>query len=902
MVKESLNGLWKLSWEGMTCEEISGTVPGSVYSFLLGAGLMDDPFYRDNELKALQLMERDYVFTKVFDVPEGIVLSRHQVLRFDGIDTIADVFLNDVLLGHPDNMHCTWEYDVAGILRQSGNRLSVRLCSPTKYIREKDTAHHLGGSRESMRGFPHLRKAHFMFGWDWGPRLPDQGIWRDVSVIGWNDARIADVRIHEELRTAAGYPINEADDGWKAARSGDVRAELTVSVKIAKDAHPAEPDRALNDLNNLNDLNGRLSIRLRAPSGEEALLQNGVPFPIPDPQLWWPNGLGEQPLYQLEVICRDTAETDARAAGFVSDQAQERIVRRIGLRALTVQRKPDRWGETFAVKVNGRTFFAMGADYIPEDNILTRMSREKTEELLQMCADAHFNVIRVWGGGVYPSDDFYDLCDEKGLVVWQDLMFACANYKITPDYTESITREITQNVRRLRHHASLGLWCGNNEMEEFALEGEFDGTDETRADYLIQNEYIIPEILRREDPDTFYWPSSPSSGGKFDDPRSENRGDVHYWDVWHGNAPFTAYRSYYFRFLSEFGFQSFPCMETIRSFTLPQDRNVFSYVMEMHQRNSGANGKILQYLSQNYLYPGSLELLVYASQLLQADAIRYGVEHLRRGRNEDRCMGAVYWQLNDCWPVASWSSVDYYHRPKALQYAAKRFFAPVLLSCEEVSMASMGRACISEPDLQAPESNLNPTIKAPGNPYAVSMDHAIEAPERSHAGTKEFSAVLNVSNETWETVTDEVVWQVRDSYGGIVSEGSMPVCADPFSSYSCEKLDLSWIAPYEHHLYYYLRRGGQDGSVLFVPPKHYHFADPKLEIVVDEAAGTITVTAAAYAKGVEICGDGDLITEDNFFDMEPGSRTLKILCRGGSADQGAACGSQIRVRSVFDIR
>ena len=449
----------------MTCEEISGTVPGSVYSFLLGAGLMEDPFYRDNELKALRLMERDYVLTKVFDVPEGIVLSRHQVLRFDGIDTIADVFLNDVLLGRPDNMHCTWEYDVAGILRQSGNRLNVRLCSPTKYIREKDAAHHLGGSRESMRGFPHLRKAHFMFGWDWGPRLPDQGIWRDVSVIGWNDARIADLRIHQELRTSAGFPINEADDGWKAARSGDVRAELTVSVKIEKDAHPAEPDRVLNDLN------GRLSIRLRAPSGEEALLQNGVPFPIPDPQLWWPNGLGEQPLYQLEVICRDTAETDARAAGFVSDQAQERIVRRIGLRAFTVQRKQDRWGETFAVKVNGRTFFAMGADYIPEDNILTRMSREKTEELLQMCADAHFNVIRVWGGGVYPSDDFYDLCDEKGLVVWQDLMFACANYKITPDYTESITREITQNVRRLRHHASLGLWCGNNEMEEFALEG-----------------------------------------------------------------------------------------------------------------------------------------------------------------------------------------------------------------------------------------------------------------------------------------------------------------------------------------------------------------------------------------------------------------------------------------------
>ena len=407
-------------------------------------------------------------------------------------------------------------------------------------------------------------------------------------------------------------------------------------------------------------------------------------------------------------------------------------------------------------------------------------------------------------------------------------------------------------------------------MEQFSLEGEFEGTDETRADYLIQNEYIIPEILRREDPDTFYWPSSPSSGGKFDNPRDENRGDVHYWNVWHQNAPFTAFRSCFFRFLSEFGFQSFPCMETIRSFTQPQDRNVFSYVMEMDQRSSGANGKILQYLSQNYLYPESLELLVYASQLLQADAIRYGVEHLRRSRNGDRCMGAVYWQLNDCWPAASWSSVDCCHRPKALQYAARRFFAPVLLSCEEESMASMGRTCISEPD-------------------------------HSPAGTSTFSAVLNVSNETWDTVEDEIVWQVRGPRGEIVLEGSTPVCAGPFSSCSCEKLDLSWIDPYEHHLYYYMRQGGQSGSVLFVPPKHYHFADPELEIVMNESDGTAEVTAAAYAKGVEIYGSGGLVPEDNFFDMEPGTRKLKILCRNGAPDRSAGNEGQLRVRSVFDI-
>ena len=887
MVVKSLNGLWKLSWAGKEPQETEGEIPGSVYSILMDRRLLADPFYRAEELGALALMERDYIFTKRFDVPENLAGCRHRVLRFEGIDTIADISLNGQKLGHVDNMHCTWEFEVSEILRPLDNCLVVSVSSPTKYIREKDAEHHLGGSRESMEGFPHLRKAHFMFGWDWGPRLPDQGIWRDVTLIGWNDARIEEVRIHQKIRTEEGIEINEAEDGWKAARSGKAEAKLTVCVKTQRDACPEEPADAGDPLKD------RLTIRLTAPSGEVYSLQNGVPFTVPDPQLWWPNGLGGQPLYQVEAVLqdlpRDFAGIDRQgceagcSGGDASetDRTAERVVRRIGLRAVTVERKPDRWGETFAMKVNGRTFFAMGADYIPEDNILARMSREKTDALLQMCVDAHFNVIRVWGGGIYPGDDFYDLCDEKGLLVWQDLMFACANYKITPEYVESITKEITQNVRRLRHHASLGIWCGNNEMEQFALEGEFDGTDETRADYLIQNEYIIPEILRREDPDTFYWPSSPSSGGKFDDPRDENRGDVHYWDVWHGNAPFTAYRSYFFRFLSEFGFQSFPCMETIRSFTLPEDRNVFSYVMEMHQRNSGANGKILQYLSQNYLYPGSLELLVYASQLLQADAIRYGVEHLRRNRNEDRCMGAVYWQLNDCWPVASWSSVDYYHRPKALQYAAKRFFAPVLISCEEESMASMGLTCISEPE-----------------PY----------------GKKKFSAVLNVSNETWDVVEDEVVWQVRGPRGEIVSEGSAAVYVGPFSSYSCERLDLSWIDPYEHHLFYCLKRGGQSGSVMFVPPKHYHFADPKLRIEVDDVHGTVTVTSDAYARGVEICGDGDFIPEDNFFDLEPGSRTLKFVRRGGAAEErgtenhgvaderGTDAAKSLMVRSVFDIR
>ena len=848
----SLNGQWDLiCGDGRT---VTGQIPGSVYSFLLAAGQMEDPFYRDNELKALPLMEEDYTFRHRFDLPERIARCAYQVLRFDGIDTLSDVYLNGVKLGSTDNMHIAWEYPVRTLLKEKDNVLSVVTHSPLRFIREEDRKHHLGGSDEAMRGFPHLRKAHCMFGWDWGPRLPDQGIWRDVRLLGWDDVRIRDVRVKQEILTKDGALVNETPDGGIAAREGRVLVYLTVEIITEGTASKTE-------------------ITLTAPDGRSWSFQAGERFCVPSPRLWWPNGLGEQPLYTLRATvyaraasagCKEVVQGSTPACGEKTEQKQLLIhesdekVLRIGLRSATMLRSKDRWGESFAAVVNGQPFFSMGADYIPEDSILSRRSRERTQALLADCRDAHFNAIRVWGGGFYPDDDFFDLCDEMGLVVWEDLMFACANYRLTEPFVSSITEEIRQNVRRLRHHASLLLWCGNNEMEQFALERVFDGTDETAADYLIQNEYIIPAILKEEDPDRFYWPSSPSSGGKFDAPRDPDRGDVHYWDVWHGDVPFTGYRDYYFRFLSEFGFQSFPAMETIRSFTLPEDRNVFSYVMEMHQRNSGANGKILKYLSQNYLYPADFSLLVYASQLLQADAIRYGVEHLRRNRAGMRCMGAIYWQLNDIWPVASWSSVDYYGRWKALHYSAKRFFAPVLLSCEEKSLPSMGITCISEPQ----------EIR--------------------------FSAKLCVSNETFEKIEDTVIYELRTPDGAIVRSGRYETHTEPFSTEAFPEIDLAQINPMRHHLSFRLEKTGTGGSVLFIAPKHYMFEDPHLRVSADASGAAVTITADAYARSVEILSaDGSFLLEDNFFDMEPGSRTLRVL-RGKP--------SSLAARSVYDIR
>lgn len=494
---------------------------------------------------------------------------------------------------------------------------------------------------------------------------------------------------------------------------------------------------------------------------------------------------------------------------------------------------------------------------IPEDNILSRVTPQRTRALLEQCVQANFNSIRVWGGGYYPDDFFFDICDELGLVVWQDFMFACANYHLTPEFEENIKAEFVDNITRLRSHPSLGLWCGNNEMEMFQSVSEYDGTPKTRSDYIRMFEHILPEILREYDPDTFYWPASPSSGGGFDEPNDPNRGDVHYWEVWHGNVPFTEYRKYYFRYASEFGFQSFPCKKTIYSFALPEDCNIFSRVMERHQRNDGANGKIIAYLAQTYLYPTEFDTLLYASQLLQAEAIRYGVEHWRRNRG--RCMGAIYWQLNDIWPVASWASIDYFGRWKALHYYAKRFFAPLMISCEETGETTDRNSIILQP---------------------------------SPIKTK---AHLNVANETREAVDVTVRWALRNSSSAVLQQGESSLTVPNLTSVWLEEIDFNGTDYLENYFSYELWKDGEQcscGTVLFTAPKHYHFLNPDLQWHVE--GDTIFVTAQAYAKSVEIeCDEEDLVLSDNFFDMNAGTVGIKVL---------SGTPRRLRLRSVYDIR
>lgn len=835
MKKIDLGGEWQLkilgeNVYGIAEEWMPAKVPGSIYATLLELGKMPDPYYRDNELTALKLMENDFVYETKVQITEEMLAGDALLLVFEGIDTLGDVYLNGELLGHVDNMHRTWEYEVSEDVMVGENTLTVKLYSPTKYIKEENEKVFAGGVNEAMKGYPHLRKAHCMYGWDWGPRLPDAGIFRGVFLKVVDAALIDSVYVIQHHENMSKPQVVAGESGKKRLQVEEkqVRLEFQLDLDIYKE------EEALSAV-----------VLVESPEGQVYRQETDGSVLIDNPQLWWPNGYGEQPLYK---VCARLFGADGREL--------DKWEHRIGLRTVTVNTEKDEYGEQFAHQVNGVDIFAMGADYIPEDNFLTRVTYERTKKLLGDAAQAHHNCIRIWGGGYYPEDFFYDLCDELGLLVWQDFMFACSSYELTDAFEENISAEIRQNMRRIRHHASLGLWCGNNEMETQVWWKCWQPSQKQFYDYIKIFEYIIPRIVKEEDPQAFYWPSSPSSGGNFDGPWEENRGDTHYWDVWHGNKPFTEYRKFRFRYLSEFGFQSFPSLKTVETFTEPEDRNIFSRIMEMHQRNTAANGKILNYLSATYQYPKDFDSLLYASQLLQADAIRYGVEHFRRYRGN--CMGTLVWQLNDIWPVASWASIDYFGRWKALHYAEKRMFAPVMVSCEEIGELSERPFCIAEPE------EIEKSIR------------------------------LCVANESFEEVKGCVHWELRDAYGKVLRSGSEEVSVEPLSACWLAKVELPEVDELKHYVSYGFVVDGEEissGTCLFTAPKHYDFVDPKLEL--RREGNKLIVKAEHFARFVEIEGvDGDVKLSDNFFDMNPGEKEVTIL--EGDADS-------FRVRSVWSL-
>ena len=783
----TLNGTWQLSAGHRSLESVDMQIPGTVLSGLLAAGKIKDPFYRTNEDATRALFWKDYVFTRTFDVDEELLAQQHIVLVCEGLDTLAEISINGTFLAKTDNMHRTWKFQAKKLLHPGKNEIQIVFRSVLRFIEDYPYEAHKKINYipcGSMKGNQLLRKAHSMFGWDWGPQTIDAGIFRDIYLQGYSHATIEDIRIHQQH-----------------AKNVSVQTSITLSESV--------PGQKLCVELSEDGADKPLQTKLCKTNADGVA---AVDFVIENPKLWWPNDYGDQPLYIVRTTLLDEDGTNL-----------ESITRRIGLRTLTISQEKDEWGNEFAFCVNGVKIFTRGGNYIPDDCLYTRITEKKLDYILESCRRAHFNCVRVWGGGYYPSDAFYDLCDEKGLIVWQDLMYACNVYDVTDAFAENCRQETYDNVRRLRHHASLGLWCGNNEIESaWDHWGDFQKeTPYLRADYIRLFEEVLPKAVQEADGETFYWHSSPSSGGCFDNPDDANRGDTHYWDVWHGQKPFTDYRKYFFRFCSEFGFQSFPCAKTVNSFTLEDDRNIFSRVMESHQKNDAANGKMLYYLSENLRYPKDLTHLLYASQVLQGMAIKYGVDHWRRNRG--RCMGTLYWQINDNWPAPSWSSIDYFGRWKALHYMAQKFYAP----------------------------------------HAVSMtleDH------RCH---------VYFSNESFETTEYSLTLSIRDLSGNVLETYETKGNSPAFSAIETAVVDICSWEDQKDDVFLEAVIHTKDQKVLkdvetLVPYKYLNLKNPVISTEAEETndAFILHISSDCFAPFVALdFDDADVIFSDNFFHL-----------------------------------
>ncbi len=796
MQKVLLHADWQMQRSGDTAH-YPCSVPCSMYQTLLDAGVIEDPYYRENETAARQLSEADCCFSTQFRKPD-CAGSAHTELCFDGIDTIAEIRLNGEVLGHTDNMHRRWRFDVTGKL-QAENLLEVQITSPLRYIAAKQAEHPLWGVNSTVAGFPHIRKAHYMFGWDWGPQLPDMGIWRDVCLECWDTGRIRAVQYLQAHR--------------------EEEADLTVKPDVLCDAEGLQWQFALYDADGEAVCHSE-----PMPVGKDLTVT------IREPRLWWARGYGDPHLYAAVVLLTD-------ADGNPIDSRTERI----GLRTLTVKQEPDEWGESFCLQLNGIDIFAMGANWIPEDHILPRCTKQRTEQLLQACVDGGFNTVRVWGGGYYPGDAFFDFCDENGLIVWEDFMFACANYHLTEEFWQTVRAEMEDNILRLRNHASLGLWCGNNEIETALETWGLPDDPQARADYLEQFEKRMPELVQTLDPQRFYWRSSPSAYGGCVDTDSNAAGDMHYWEIWHAFKPFTAFRKLYYRFCSEYGFESVPSRKTMLTVCDPAqgDLNLLSPVMEAHHKCDGGSEKIMYYLAQMMRYPESFDALTYATQLVQAECIRSNVEHMRRSRG--RCMGSLYWQLDDSNPAISWSSVDYYGRWKALHYYAKRFHAPVLLSA----------GAFGEP-------------------------------------------VLNISNETLQPVEGTVRWAFRDAGCSILASGEIPVQVPPLTAVDLERLqgvEDFYTPENRRRCYLSYELTGKDGtcisrsSSLLCVPKQFSFRKPEIHIELRKLPEhyIVEVSSDVFVQALALdCRTIDVIFSDNWFDLHGGEkRCVTIPKRAG---------------------
>ena len=782
------------------------TVPGTVQTDLMACHLLDDPFFRLNERGAQWVDKEDWIYENRFDLPAELKGRSHVELCFNGLDTYADVELNGANILKADNMFRRWKADVTSLLKDRGNVLTVYFHSPTKkgieaydaspikYAAANDQSEN--GGLFDKKVSPFTRKAGYHYGWDWGPRLVTIGIWRPVTLTAWD---------HAVLR-----------DTWYRQPSVTPQlARLTNTVTIDADAPQREVEIMVADGHS-----GKVLVR-KAVGLRKGTNTITLPFEIKNPQLWWTNGLGEPYLYALKTTVRMNGQ-------LLGEKTEE-----IGVRSLRFVAEKDSAGRSCYFVLNGKKVFMKGVNYIPNDNFLPRVSHDVYNKVVNAAASCNMNMLRVWGGGTYEDDYFYHLCDAKGILIWQDFMFACGLYPGKGAYLDNVKEEAKDNIIRLRNHPCIALWCGNNECQDgwynWGWKQQYEKLGQ--ADSVWQ-EYknifydALPNAVKAYDPDVAYWPSSPF--GDYGHGSNDHEGDRHYWDVWHGKKPVTNYNQERARFFSEYGMQSFPEFATVKKFAPDStDWNIYSDVMMAHQRGGEyANHLIETYLTNEYHQPKDFRQLLYMGQLLQGDAMKTAIESHRRQKGY--CWGTLFWQINDCWPVASWSSIDYYGRWKAAQYMARKAYDDILVS--PIEQNGKLEVYIVNDRQKAVTGTLTVSLMA--------MDgHVLNRQQ------KKLSVDPNVAVCCWSMPVDQFLGD---------NEKSKVVVRAVFQA------DKTYDNNYE-----------------LLKQKEMCYPDAHITTLVSPAKGGVDITlqADAFARAVCLSIDSvDHCFSDNFFDLFPGEK------------------------------
>ena len=818
----SLSNGWKFHEINKT-EWLPATVPGCVHTDLLANKKIEDPFYRDNEKNLQWIGKTDWEYQTAFNVSANTLKRQNLEIVFQGLDTYADVFLNDKPILTADNMFRTWRVDVKNALKQGENVLRIRFRSPINEILPlmKKLDYELPAvNDQGEKTSPYTRKAPYQYGWDWGPRFVTSGVWKPVNLEAWDNARIEDLQIKQNKLSKETADLSAVVE---VVASSAVDATIEVENTTDKKIVATQPVKLTNGVNKI-----------------------ALDFSMANPKLWYPIGLGEQPLYTF------------KAKLIVNKKAVDEQSKRTGLRTLELRQKPDQYGISFEFVINGIPVFGRGANWIPADIFPTRITKEKYKNLLTSLKDANMNMLRVWGGGIYEDDYYYDLADEMGILVWQDFMFACSMYPGDKAFLDNVRHEAIDNVKRLRNHPSIVIWVGNNEIE---TAWQHWGGWKDKNPSSVWDDYqkiflrLLPEVLDEYDPSRPYWQSSPSSNFQADS-EFQGIGDTHYWQVWHAAKPYKEYEKQFPRFMSEYGFQSFPEFETVKTYTSEEDRaSIETPVMLAHQRHPRGNQLVKEYMLREYDQPKDFESFLYVSQVLQAEGIKIGAEHFRRIM--PRNMGSLYWQANDCWQVASWSGMDYFGRWKALMYYTRKFYAPVLIS---------------------PHVDDNGNL----NIYVVS-----DSPETKQA---------------------QMALSLVDLNGKVLSSKRMDLSIEPLKgkSYFTQTVAefLGGADDKNAFLLAELKVGGKTVSqneYFFKPFKELSVSHPAIKTEISPTVNgfRIMLSTDTLAKSVYLSGFAEGFFADNYFNLIPG-RPIEIefrTVRKMSADEFR---KMLKVRSLID--